>query len=331
MGGPLIGTSGAVSGIVTVGDVRTVAGETLTGERFAAGLDNLGTTFPTTQGLWGVLGAQEPSLTADADSSSVSGKPLDDDAAYGRVLQVAYTQEASSFSTWENDEGVGPQAMHPLHNMLIQPRTWGSSIDFSDGAFFELRPDLATGWQVSADGLEYAFSLRNNLAWSDGTPITCNDVKWSFDTIRTGEGLEKSPQAAHFNKVEATTCADDLTVVFVLNDHHPTILEAISLPQNIIRPAHVYEGNNFALLRDEIPTVTSGPYESVERIPGESYRFERNDDYWDAPFPYLDGVATAPYESSGYNHGHADGQDTYRQPGGIRGSRCGVAGAGMRP
>ncbi len=294
MGGPLIKTSGSVAGIVTVGDVFSASGEPANGGSFSIDLATLRTALPASQELTGSFGEKEPSPTADSASSSVSGKPVDEDAEYGLVLQVAYAYQVSrSFSTWEGGNGrggVGTQAMQPLHNMLIQTRTWGDLDDFREAAYFELGPDLADGWQVSTDGLEYAFNLRDSLEWSDGTAITCNDVKWSFDTIRTGEGLDQSPRAINFRNVEAITCADDLTVVFVLNDHDPTILESIALPQNIIRPAHVYEENFLSALRDEIPSVTSGPFEGSEWIPDESYRFERNVDYWDEPFPYLDGV-----------------------------------------
>ncbi len=293
-GRPLIGADGRVAGIVTLGNVLSETGEAATGESFAVEADTLWNSLTTSHSLWGTFGEQEPSLTTDVNAST-SGKPTDKDAIYGGILEVAYTQQAyiqdaPSFNTWEGDDTVGPQAMQPLHNMLIQPRTWVGFADEGNNPFLELSPDLAEGWRVSTDGLELAFSLRDGLEWSDGTPLTCDDVKWSFDTIRTGEGLEQSPHAFHFRNVETITCADDLTVVFVLNDHHPTILEAIALPQNIIRPAHVYAENDFGQLRDELPSVTSGPFQASEWIPGEGLYFERNDYYWDEPFPYLDGV-----------------------------------------
>ena len=120
--------------------------------------------------------------------------------------------------------------------------------------------------------------------------MTCSDVKWSFDTIRTGEGLELSPRAIYFNGVETITCADDRTVVFVLNRPSPAILDIIALPQNIIRPAHVYEGTSLDSLRDELPLVTSGPFRVTDWLPEQKYVFERDDDYWDEPLPYLDGI-----------------------------------------
>ena len=286
VGGPLFAPRGRVAGMVTLTDVVSVSGEPVTGSHFAVALDALWWALPTSLSDWGAFGEQEPEGATESETSSLSGKPLDADAVYGGVLQVAYTGEGS-FSTWEGDSDIASQTMHPLHNMLIQPRTWG---DHGVYGFFELRPDLAEGWRVSADGLEYAFTLREGNEWSDGTPMTCSDVKWSFDTIRTGEGLEVSPRAIYFNGVETITCADDRTVVFVLNRPSPAILDFIALPQNIIRPAHIYEEADLDLLREELPTVTSGAFRVAQWHPGESYVFERNDNYWDEPLPYLDGI-----------------------------------------
>ena len=289
VGGPLFATGGRVAGMVTSSDVVSAIGEPVEGGSFAVALDTLWPALPASQGNWGAFGEQAPEGTTDSETSSLSGKPLDMDAVYGGVLRVASTREGS-YSTWEEDSDFASQTMHLQHNMLIQPRTWGNSDDYRANAFFELAPDLAEGWRVSADGLEYAFTLREGNEWSDGTPITCRDVKWSFDTIRTGEGLQQSPRAIHFNRVEAITCADDRTVVFVLSVPSPAILDIIALPQNIIRPAHIYEGTSLDSLRDEPPTVTSGPFQLALWYPDERYAFERNDYYWDEPLPYLDGI-----------------------------------------
>ena len=192
VGGPLFATDGRVAGMVTFSDVVSTSGEPVEGGSFAVALDTLWPALPASQGNWGAFGEQAPEGTTDSETSSLSGKPLDMDAVYGGVLRVASTREGS-YSTWEEDSDFASQTMHLQHNMLIQPRTWGNSDDYRANAFFELAPDLAEGWRVSSDGLEYAFTLREGNEWSDGTPITCSDVKWSFDTIRTGEGLAAKP------------------------------------------------------------------------------------------------------------------------------------------
>ena len=235
-------------------------------------------------------GSQQKETTeSTAGPSSVSGIPLDPDAKYGGVLQTMTTGEGPSFSTWEEAAGVAPYAMQPLHSSLIRPQSWGSLEDYKNNAFFTFQPDLAESWSGSEDGLVWTFKLRDGLEWSDGTPITSADIKWSYDKIITGEGLTRSPRAVHFLAVDNITTPDDLTVVFNLKWPKAAILEVIGMPYHIMRPKHVYE-NDLEALRDKIPTVISGPFENVEWLAGEKYVYEKRPDFWDQPLPYLDGL-----------------------------------------
>ncbi len=227
-------------------------------------------------------------------STSVSGKPLDPDAVYGGVLQLGYTREGPTFSSWEEAAGVAFSQGHPAHNMIAQTRTWGTQDDYRNLVFFEVHPDLATGWEVSEDGLQWVFNLRDGVSWSDGTPFTCTDAKWSFDTIRTAEGLNRSPRALAFNTVKESVddgfvCADDLTLIVNHDRPKAAFLEVMSMPYHYMRPKHIYE-DNFDLMRDQPASVGTGPFSFVDWLPGEKYIWERNADYWDQPHPYLDGI-----------------------------------------
>ena len=291
-GGLMLTAVGEIAGIVVADVESSPSGESVEDRSFAISASTAKDALDSAD----FQGYYELAPIYGSDARSVSGKPLDPDATYGGVLRVAYTEEGRTYSTWEEKKGIAFQAMHPLHNMLIQPRTWGDSEDYADGAFFELHPDIAEAWRFSTDGLEYVFDIREGIEWSDGTPLTCNDVKWSFNTIRTREGLFRNPRVEHFQHVDDITCADDMTVVFSLEQPNPALVEAIALPFYIIRPAHVYGVGADAWigldpLREEIPTVTSGPFKLTEWSNEDRYIFERNDNYWDEPFPYLDGIA----------------------------------------
>ena len=47
---------------------------------------------------------------------------------------------------------------------------------------FAIQPGLAESWEVSDDGLTVTYTLRENLTWSDGTPLTADDVAWNVNT-----------------------------------------------------------------------------------------------------------------------------------------------------
>ena len=250
---------------------------------------------PTAVPDTGTGGTDEP--TPMPDNISVSGIPLDPDAQYGGVLQISYTSHSPSFVPWESAAGHSFEVGHMLNNMLIKPRTWGTEQDFDNQVYFELHPDLATDWEQSEDGLAYTFNLRDGVNWSDGVPVSCNDIKWSFDTIRLQQdaGLPTSPRKTHYLAVDSIVCPDDLTVVFNLRWAKPAMIEVIGQPYNVIFPAHIYqkeflETGALQSFREEPSKATTGAYRLARYVPGEIFVFERNPDYWDEPLPYLDGV-----------------------------------------
>ena len=235
--------------------------------------------------------------TTTTPTTSVSGIPLDPDAQYGGTLQISYTSHSPSFVPWESAAGHSFEVGQMLNSMLIKNRTWGTEEDFNNFAYFELHPDLATDWEQSENGLAYTFNLRDGVDWSDGVPVTCNDIKWSFDTIRLQQdaGLPTSPRKTHYLAVDSIVCPDDLTVVFNLRWAKPAMIEVIGQPYNVIFPAHIYqteflETGALQSFREEPSKATTGAYTLARYVPGEIFVFERNPDYWDQPLPYLDSV-----------------------------------------
>ncbi len=258
--------------------------------------DGTPAALPTPRG--DITSSQPPTAVSGAVDTtveqSVSGIPLDPDAKYGGDFYTSYTIE-SPYIPWEEAAGIAFPVGHLLNNMLIRPRTWGDKNDYANSAFFELKPDLATGWESSSDGKTIAFTLRDGVKWSDGTPLTCNDVKWSYDTLRMSRGLRRSPRGVHFNAVDTIECQDDLTVVFSLKYAKPAIIEVIGQPYNVIFPAHIYEKEfndtgDLASMRNFPSKATTGAYTLATHIAAEAYVFERNPNYWDEPLPYLDTV-----------------------------------------
>ena len=267
------------------------------------------TTAPEPTATAIVITGSSPTAAPDTDDDmdddeemmdenvSVSGIPLDPDARYGGVLQTSYTSHSPSFVPWESAAGHSFPVAHLLNNMLIKPRTWGDRDDFRNQVYFELHPDLAESWEQSEDGRAYTFNLRDGVEWSDGVPVTCNDIKWSFDTIRLQQdaGLPTSPRKTHYLAIDSITCPDDITVVFNLRWAKPAMIEVIGQPYNVIFPAHIYqteflETGALRSFREEPSKATTGAYTLARYIAGEIFVFERNPNYWDEPLPYLDGV-----------------------------------------
>src|SRR5690606_15212294 len=82
-----------------------------------------------------------------------------------------------------------------------------------DDATLDVLPKLAESWEVSDDHLSYTFHLRPDVHFSDGTPLTAEDVKFSFDTVK-----DPTTDAPHirnyFEDVTSCEIIDPQTVRF---------------------------------------------------------------------------------------------------------------------
>ncbi|MBI4236547.1 MAG: ABC transporter substrate-binding protein [Chloroflexi bacterium] len=240
-------------------------------------------------------GAQAPTAPGPAGSetkagiTSLNGIPLEKDAKFGGILRSSYSLEGPTFSMWEESGGVSWNVGHPVTNMIVQRRSWGTPQDAEKQAFFEIYPDLAKSWEQSKDGLRWTFTFHEGVKWSDGAPFTCADAKWSLDTIRTGTGLKRSPRATLYTAVSEIQCPSDLTMTIVLKQPKPALLDVLAAPLMPILPKHKYDGNTDEL-RQKPWSVGTGPFVVKEWVPQEKYVLAKREDYWNKPFPYLDGL-----------------------------------------
>ena len=149
----------------------------------------------------------------------------------------------------------------------------------------ELEPGLAETWEISGDGLTYAFHLRD-AKFSDGSPITADDAAFSLERIRTDK---QSAYPAPLSAVESITAADPKTVVIKLKSTFSPFLGNIEIwNMGIISKADVEkEGAEKAF--SSVP-VTSGPYAVKEWKPNEKLVLEPNPNYWRRGYPKSDAT-----------------------------------------
>lgn len=99
----------------------------------------------------------------------------------------------------------------------------------------ELIPDLAESYTISSDGLTYSFTLKPDLVWHDGKPVTTDDIV--FTVMKTKEPALKSPRRASWEGVEIEKI-DDRHVVFKLKQPYTLFLENLTLG---LLPAHRWQ------------------------------------------------------------------------------------------
>ena len=183
--------------------------------------------------------------------------------------------------------GIMPKSL----NALLDSNTFSwqvfglmyESLLGSDDSTGEHARGLAKEWRISDDGNVFTFVLDPAAKWSDGLPVSAEDVLWSFHTIlnpahMTGSikiGLEK------FNGIPPEIIAPG-TIRFTASETHWRNLDvAGGFP---VMPKHVFEGKDFNKINFDFPVV-SGPYRLGKIKENISVEMLRRPDWWAADYP----------------------------------------------
>jgi len=135
---------------------------------------------------------------------------------------------------------------------------------------------LAESWEVSDDKLTWTFKIRDNVKFSNGTPLTAEAVKNSIE-----RAFEKNTRAATFFEYESIT-ADGQNLIIKTNKPLPGMPGFLADPLFIIVDTTAEPARDFS---KEGPICT-GPY-VVESFVKERAVMKRNENYWDGEVPYM--------------------------------------------
>jgi peptide/nickel transport system substrate-binding protein len=153
-----------------------------------------------------------------------------------------------------------------------------------DNETFEIMPLLAESWEVSDDHLTYTFRLRENLWFSDGHPLTSEDVKFSFDTIT--DPTTDAPHVRHsFQDVIECRVIDERTVQFTCNK--PYFRHLLVLGGLQVIPKHIYSVGDFNTHANNRNPIGSGKYVLESWTTGQQLTLARNENYWGEKPPIL--------------------------------------------
>lgn len=139
-------------------------------------------------------------------------------------------------------------------------------------------PDLATEWTTSADKLTWTFKLRPDAKFSDGSPVTANDVKFSFDRIL--DPKTNSRYRAQLSAIGHVDAVDDTTVAIVTKAPFSALLGQLADPgPRIVQP----EAASGAVEDYGRRPVGSGAYMLKSWTPGQSVELVPNPHYYGTP------------------------------------------------
>ncbi|UFN48428.1 ABC transporter substrate-binding protein [Roseomonas sp. OT10] len=163
---------------------------------------------------------------------------------------------------------------------------YSTLLRYEPGNYPNIVGDLAESWTASDDRLTYTFRLHPGVRFHDGTLLTSEDVKASYDRMRAPpEGVVSNRQPS-FGQIASIETPDPLTVVFRMKAVDASIMDTFASPWNsIFSAARLKADPNFPARN----IMGTGPFRFVEHVAGSHWVGERFDGYFRQGRPYLDG------------------------------------------
>ena len=148
----------------------------------------------------------------------------------------------------------------------------------------ELEPLLAESYEISENGLELTFNLRDDAYFSDGKKITTDDVIFSYQTIINPK-VDAHALANYYRDIKEVIRINDRTVKFVMRQpYYKSVEVAGGMP---ILPKHIYEFDDPSEFNEHRSNpIGSGPYVFEKWDVGQQIVLRRNENYW-GPKPKL--------------------------------------------
>lgn len=210
----------------------------------------------------------------------------------GTFVTSTIGEGPKTFNSWNSMDATSSQAADIMFDALVT----------TDAYTGEVIPKLAKSVKVLPDNKTYIIELRHGLKWSDGKPITADDVYFTWNTIIFGGYGNTSTRDAMYvgDKLPTIAKIDKYTVKFVTPEPFSPFLRQLSVP---IAPKHVLEpvtkqgkrafASFWSSNTKPSDFVTSGAFRLKEYVPAQRLVYERNPDYYmideqGNKLPYLD-------------------------------------------
>lgn len=212
--------------------------------------------------LTGFLGCTTNQPHSSSDNSGGA------DTSEVTIIMGTESEPAAGFDPLVN-WGTGEHAHEPLiQSTLI---TTNANMSFSN--------DLATSYACSADGLQWTFIIRDDVLFTDGEPLTADDVAFTIEGIMTSEASETD-----LSMVSSVVARDEVTIIITLNKPYNALLYTLAVVG--IVPEHAY-GESYGS-----NPVGSGRYVLEQWDKGQQVILVANPDYY-GEAPHMQRVVIA--------------------------------------
>jgi len=235
---------------------------------FLGGLTRRDFLYLSGLGMAGITLAGSPGLTQAEEK-----RPK-----YGGILRAGERYSGTGLDAHKNQEMIDCQNYLLMYNALTIM-----------GPLPQVRmyPDLAKSWEISKDGREYIFSLREGVKFHHGKELDSGDVKYSIERVMNP--ATRSPRAYTYRWIDSVNTLDKYHVKIKLKEPFGPFLTTLTITTCPIIPAG-WEPTPTK------PAPGTGPFVFKSFVPNESTELTRFDKYWEFDdktgdrLPYLDGI-----------------------------------------
>jgi microcin C transport system substrate-binding protein len=184
----------------------------------------------------------------------------------GGLLRFAAFQPPKSLNGYIDNNTYTRQIFGLMYETLL----------WQDAVTAEFTPGLACRWTLSDDKLGFTFEIDPAAAWSDGRPVTAEDVKWTFDQVMDPKNATGASNVA-LGVFQSPEILGPRTIRFRAKESHWRNLLALGSFE--ILPKHAFAGQDFNRLDLDRPVV-SGPYVLSSVKEQIEIRLSRRRDWW---------------------------------------------------
>jgi peptide/nickel transport system substrate-binding protein len=205
--------------------------------------------------------AAAPTVAKPAPTTAAAKTPV--------VLKMARNAEPGIFVPWLIDDNTALFTLGNVYDGLLRVTKDGANVE----------PALASKWETSADGLTWTFTLRPGVKFSDGTPLTSNDVKVSLDLARGGQ---RTVWKDNYKAIKEVQAPDPMTVKIILIAPHPPLLSELAMFPAWIMQASMATATDVKDYDDTKNWASkgTGAYYTESWKKGDPVILKRNPYYW---------------------------------------------------
>lgn len=234
--------------------------------------------------------AAQPTTAAGPTAAPATKPPA---ATTGATFVKCMSGDPVKLDPADYDDGNSSHVAEQVFETLVE----------FDGSTTNVKPALAASWTTSSDGLTWTFKLRPNVKYSDGTPLTADDVLFAFtrqwddsptnkahnkvsleweywhDVLGFGFKNEKAPLVKDIKKV------DDSTIQFSLSQVNAAFLVDLAMFSNAIyKPAGFNANPDTFGTPDSLKNlIGTGPFMLQEWVKGDHVTLVKNPNWWGDP------------------------------------------------